>query len=99
MALLPLFKIEDVQLTLWQTKWKSLLDPILGNELVNGIQLRNILLATGDNVINHRLGRTMQGWILTDQSANSLIYRSQPLNSATLTLNSSGPVTVSLWCF
>jgi hypothetical protein len=71
----------------------------LANQLMQGLLLKNIALNIGDNVINHLLGRMMQGWILTDQSAGATIYRSQPLNDKTLTLNASAGLTISLWVF
>lgn len=99
MAALPLFPTGNPQLTLWQTQWKSQLDPVLANALVNGISLGTIALVTGNNVIPHKLGRMMQGWILTDQDAGVTIYRSNPLNTSTLVLNASAPVNISLWVY
>jgi hypothetical protein len=96
---IPLIKTGDVGLDLFMTRLKSGLDPVLANPLVNGLLLRNISLSIGDNVVNHRLSRQMQGWMLVDQSAGVVLYRSAPLNDLTLTLNASAPVTVSLWVF
>ena len=98
-ANLPLVQSEDQSLQLLQTRWKSLLDPLIRNQLTNGLMLTNIVLTTGDNVINHLLSRNQVGWFVVDQNAAVAIYRSQPLNDKTLTLNASGPATVSLWVF
>lgn len=97
---LPLFqKSNDQNFILMQTAWKSQLDPVLANPLVNGHMITNVNLFSGDNVINHLLSRMMQGWFIVDQNAGVTIYRSAPLNSLTITLNSSGTVVVSIWCF
>jgi hypothetical protein len=94
MAQLPL----NLDLSQMQTKWKSQLDQLLSNELTQG-SLISQSLASGSNTINHLLGRQQVGWIIVDQDAAATIYRSQPLNAKTLTLNASAPVNVALWVF
>lgn len=79
--------------------WKSYLDQILANQLLQGILIKNQSLQTGSNIINHLLGRLQVGWIITDQNASAAIYRSQPFNASTLTLTSSAPATVNIWVF
>lgn len=96
---LPLIRTGIQSLDLLQSKWKAELDPKLGNVLANGLLISNVSLSIGDNVINHKLGRVQQGWILVDQNAGATIYRSAALNDSTLTLNSSAGVTISLWVF
>lgn len=81
------------------TKWASILNPLLGNLLTQGILLPNITLVIGNNVINHRLGRKQLGWYIVDVNAASSIYRSADLNDLTLTLNSSADCIVSIWAF
>jgi hypothetical protein len=82
-----------------QTKWASELNPVLAIPLLHGTQLTEISLINGVTVINHRLQRTQQGWLITDISAAATIYRSQPFNSTSLTLTSSAAVTISLWVY
>lgn len=84
---------------LMQTRWKSLLDPILENPLNSVSILENIDLAVGNNVINHKLGRKQQGWVVLDVNGAATIYRNAPFNDKTLTLNSSAIVTVKLGVF
>lgn len=81
------------------TRWKSLIDPILKNPLNSVSILEDVSLKVGDNVINHRLGRKLRGWVLLDVNAATTIYRSAPLNDLTLTLNSSAVATISLGVF
>ncbi len=83
-------------------KWAATLNPLLANPLVNGQILPGILLATGTNVINHRLGRKLQGYFIILKSANVTTYDSQAMNQTpdvTLHLVSSGAVMVSLYVF
>lgn len=82
-----------------QTRWKSLLDPILENPLNSVFVLEDVNLVSGNNLINHKLGRRQQGWILLDINGAATIYRNAPFNDKTLTLNSSATVTVKLGVF
>ena len=96
---LPYFQTSDKDLNLLQTQWGSQLNPLLAQPFSNGLILKTIQLTTGSNVINHLLGRTQQGWMITDQDASASVYRSAPFNSLTLTLTSSANVTVNLFVF
>lgn len=97
--LLPIFKDENVNLMLMQTKWTSILNPLISNESNNSSILKGVKLLIGNNVINHRLGRKLVGWKVIRQRAASSIYDNQDLNSTpelTLVLNSDAVVTVDL---
>jgi len=59
----------------------------------------NVVLAIGNNVINHGLGRVPTGWIIMDINAAATIYRSAAFNVNTLTLNSSAVATIRLGVF
>jgi hypothetical protein len=96
---LNLFKSQDQTLMLLQKQWTSQLNPLLAVSLTQGSLLQNILLKNGANTINMYLGKQMTGWFIVDQDALATIYRSQPLNSQTLTLTSSANCTVSIWVF
>ena len=85
--------------SLANTQWAQSLNPIIANPLLQGKLIQNYILIVGNNIINHGLNRLQIGWFIVDQNAVSSIYRSASFNSQTLTLNSSGAVTVSLWCF
>lgn len=84
---------------LLQTKWKSILDPVIKNPL-NGMSiLKNIPLIIGETKISHLLGEIQHGWVIVDISATATIYRSQPLNTSFLYLTSNAVVTVSIGVF
>ena len=81
------------------TKWSSSLNPVILNP-ISSLQILNSLnLIIGSNVINHGLGRQMQGWFLTDLQGASTIYRIAPMNDLTLTLYSSAAVNCSIGVF
>lgn len=97
--MLPSFIFKDKELTLLQSGWAAQLNPLLADPTNNGFVLTGVVLSVGDNVINHKLGRKLQGWIVTDQNAGGSIYRSAPKNNLTLTLTSDADVTIDLWVF
>lgn len=85
-----------------QTKWAATLNPIVSNPLVSGLILSDVKLTSGANVINHLLGRALQGYIVILNSAAVTYYDSQATNQKpelTLILNASGVATVSLYVF
>lgn len=93
--LLPL----QSSLQLLQTKWKSVLDPIISNPTTNMSILKNVKLYTGDNQVSHFLQRPQQGWIVVDINGVADVYRYRDFDSIYLYLNSSADVTVSLGVF
>ena len=96
---LPIMKDDNQNFQLMQTKWASILNPLLKNGLVDGIQLIGIDLINGETTFNHLLGRKPQGWILTDINAGTSVYRSKPFNDKTLSLTAGANCTVSLWVY
>lgn len=75
------------------------LNQLLKNPVVQGNLLTGQSLVVGSNIIKHGLGRTMQGWIVTDVNGISSIYRSAPFNASTLALTSSSAVIINLYVF
>lgn len=90
---------QKLPLPLMQTTWASQLDPVVNFPANQGILIKNQPLISGVTVINHKLQRTQQGWIIIDQDAQARIYRSQPFNTLTLTLTSDAATNISLWVF
>jgi len=89
---------KQIPYELMLTKWSTQLDPVLRNQLLQGVLVQTQLI-NGVNTINHKLGRKQVGYIITDIDAAATIYRSQPLNELTLTLTSNSPARVSIWMF
>lgn len=98
---LPYYKSDDQSFTLMQSQWSSQINPVLNNPLVNGVLQKGIKLVTGTNSVNHKLGRILQGYLITAMYDNfSQVYTTTSLNpSLTLSLNSSVDVTIDLYCF
>lgn len=82
-----------------QNKWSAVLNPIIANPMTNPRILTQISLINGSTTINHGLQRQLQGWIILDQNASAVIYRSQPFNDNTLTLTSNAAVVVTIGVF
>jgi hypothetical protein len=82
------------------TKWAAQLNPILANPVMQGRALNAVVLvANTPQTLNHGLSQTMRGWFVTDQGAAANVYRTQPLNAQTITLEASANVTINLWVF
>jgi hypothetical protein len=97
-AQLPLIKNpDDINVVL--PKWKSQLDPILATRLVTGRQVMGVVLSTTATVIYHKLDRLPIGWVLSDQNASAVVYRTAPMTPTTITLAASAPCSVSLWVY
>jgi len=90
---------QKLPLDLMQTQWASQLNPLLDNPSNSINILTDVVLKSGVTVVNHKLGRKMQGWFITDIQGIASIYRSSAFNETTLTLTSSAGVTVNLGVF
>ncbi len=85
-----------------QTQWSSVIDPVLSNPVTNGVLLKNVSLAIGANVINHTLGRKLQGWVPVRLRSSATIFDTQDANTMpelTLQLTASAAAVVDLYCF
>lgn len=83
-------------------KWAAIINPILAKPIVNGQLLTNISLINGTTIVNHKLGRILQGYIVVMSSAPATIYDNQISNQMpqlTLSLTSNNAANVSLWVF
>lgn len=99
---LPSYYTTDVSLSLLQSNWASLLDPLLDQPITKGQILENVQLATGANVINHKLGRKLRGWFIVRQRALANVYDTQDTNptaAVTLQLTSDANVKVDIFVF
>lgn len=68
------------------------------NWIADGVMIEDVILTAGSTSISHGLQRVPKGYVLTDQRANAVIYRTAS-TSTTLTLLASATVTVNLWVF
>lgn len=87
------------ELSAIQENLVKIIDQFISNkEIIDGIPLKDVAIGTADTVINHKLGRTPLGYIVTTKSGLGDIYDTGR-NSKTLTLISSAAVTVNLWVY
>lgn len=100
---LPTFQTPDRTLTLLQSNWATLLNPVLAQPIVQGQVLENVALVTGNNVVNHKLGRKLQGWwIVRQRGVAASFYDTQdsnPTPGVNLYLHSSAAVSVDIFVF
>lgn len=85
------------------TRWASILDPILVNPILDSSILKNQVLMTGTNIINHKLGRPLQGWYpIRFHGSYAQLFDTQDTNQTpqlTLNLNASANVVIDIWVF
>jgi hypothetical protein len=84
-----------------QTKWASQLNPVLANLLVQGQLLDAQIFEIGSNAVNHKLGRTPNGWFSVSPQGPGQLYEApyQPNPTLTLTIIASESLISSLWVF
>lgn len=93
------FQSNNRDFQLMQNSWAAQINPLLSQPLNNGLILKNISLINGTTVVNHLLGRNLQGWFLVDSDAAATIYRSAPKNNLTLTLTSDAALLADIFVF
>jgi hypothetical protein len=84
------------------TQWSQALNPVLSSVTATPTLLSNVALTSGINVINHKLGQKLRGYLVVMNSAAATFYDGQDTNPSpdkTLILNSSAATTVSLLVF
>jgi hypothetical protein len=86
-----------------QERLQEFFVPLQNCDLINGLQLTAVVLTMGTaNLVQHKLGRELQGYIVTRNRADSRIWDSQDNNqfqSKTLALHSSADTVVDLWVY
>lgn len=93
---LPQIKDDNIPMQLMQSRWASILNPLLAKPLSSANILKGVQLINGVNVVNHLLGRQMQGWLIGDINAAAQVFRSEPMDNLTLTLTSDADCVVDL---
>ncbi len=101
MSLLPYYQSSLKELSLLQTQWSSVLNPVVANPANNGILLKSVPLVVGSNSVNHKLGRKWQGWsIVRWNGATGTVYdTADTLPDLTINLNSNAVLTVDILVF
>jgi hypothetical protein len=92
----------DREINQLQSNVAEILEPLSSNALSSGYVLSSVVLAVGDNAVNHKLNRTLIGWFIVRKRGTSVIYDKQDANTqknVTLVLNSSLAETVDIYVF
>lgn len=77
----------------------SSVDTLVAMPLLNGAQINTIVLtATTPKAITHLLGHIPNGFIVVDNMASSIIWRTA-WTQQTITLESSANTTISIWVY
>lgn len=98
---LPKFQSDDRIFNQLQTQWSSQIDPVLNNPANQSQIISNVVLSSS-SVINHGLGRKLQGWAIVRKRGNANIFDYQDTNARpekTLLLNSSSGISVDVLVF
>lgn len=99
-SLFPIYKDENKNLMLMQTIWAQTLNKFLSNPLLAGTFLSGLSLISGNNTINHLLGRPIQGVIVVWQDEAASFYQlATTTQDLTFIMNASAPVNVSMYVF
>lgn len=105
MALKPLkfVAFDEPKLERFQQNVDEALRPLIQANILDGRLLRSVSLITGQaNLVEHKLGRAPQGWLVIRSRAQATVWDLQDSNelpSKTLDLRCSANVTVDLWIF
>lgn len=81
-----------------QDNVNTVIRPIIDSAIIDGVLLNNISLKNGATVVDYKLGRKLQGYIVVRKTANANIWDGA-LTTKTITLHSDAACVVSLWCF
>jgi len=104
MSLVKFFKAptQDQELNRIQDNLIRTLNPVFDTPILAGNLLQSVPLVVGSNIVNHKLGRNLIGWMLTRQRSLANIYDNQDNNtmpSTSLILISDANVTIDIYCF
>ena len=94
-------KSDDYELMRVQDNVNTALIPVLTNQILNGQVLKSVVLTTGSsNIVNHKLGRDLVGYIVIKKNANADVWDSTSVTpTLTLVLETSANCTVDLYVF
>ena len=92
---------KDYDMDVIQRNTKEFVQQLENNIILSGVLLKDITLTSASStIIDHKLGREYQGYIITKLNANSVVYETtSTYPSKHLTLNCSANCTVSIYIF
>lgn len=81
-----------------QSSIEAAISSVIRNPLLNGRLIEGLELTSGTNKIEHKLARSVRGFIPVMRSNAATIYQTAN-DDRFLTVTASANVTVSLWIF
>jgi hypothetical protein len=96
------FNSENREIVLLQANVESAFSQNIVSGLNNGILLENVELESGDNSVNHKLGRKIKGALVVAGGDGATIYNKILTDTeleTKFTVNASADCTVNLWVF
>ncbi len=68
------------EVTRLQSHIKTTLNPLLELPISDGVLIKDLSIATSDTLVEHKLGRDYEGFIITRLKTNSVIFESDTAN-------------------
>ncbi len=103
MAVTPFKPLQttDQDLNRVQANIKLFAEALVNNPLLRGHLIRDVYVNTLPTPVEHKLGRNITGWIVTDRDQTSKVQRVMydTLPGTYLYLSGETPVTLDLWVF
>ena len=71
---------ENQEITRLQSHIKTALNPLLELPISDGVMIKDLTIETTDTLVNHKLGRAYEGFIITRLKTNAVIFESSSTN-------------------
>ena len=72
---------ENAEVNRLQSHIKTTLSPLLQLPISDGVLIKDLSIETTDTRVNHGLGRTYEGFIITRLQSNAVIFESSTENT------------------
>lgn len=96
------FNTQNVEMNRLQDNIADGFGPVLTAEILDFNIVKSQVLAIGDNVVDHRLGRAPIGWFVVRKRGPGNFYDKQDTNptpTRNIVINSDSAVTVDIYFF
>ena len=93
---------KEQEVTRLQSHLKTVLNPLLELPISDGVLSKDLTVNTTDTLIEHKLGRKPEGFLITRLKSNSVIYESATANDEAarlIILIASAAATADIYFF
>lgn len=77
--------------------WRERIEAILALEMLDRPRIFQVELRSGDNLVEHKLGRRPRGWILISPRGSAFVAQIGEADEARLPLVSTANLVLTLW--